>query len=102
MPYVRHGTNAYELEMLVEAGLSPMEAIVACTSGAAAAIDFPEVGSVRSGKFADLVLVDADPLADIRALQRPEHIKAVIKGGRFVKGAPAAALAAQPAARMTA
>ncbi len=97
MPYVRHGTTAYELEMLVEAGLTPMEAIVACTGGAAEAIDFQDVGAVKTGRFADLVFVDADPLADIRVLNQPEHIRAVIKGGKFIKGDPAASATAAPA-----
>ena len=82
MPYVRHGGNAYELEMLVEAGLTPMEAIGAATGTAAKAIGFTDVGTVEPGKFADLVLVDGDPLADIRCLQDLNRIKAVIKDGK--------------------
>ncbi len=84
MPYVTHGGNAYELEMLVEAGLSPREALVAATSGAADGIAFPEVGRVESGKFADLVWVDGDPLSDVRVLQQIERIGLVIKGGEIV------------------
>jgi len=84
MPFVFHGTNAYELEMLVEAGLTPMEAIVAATSGAAAALDFTDVGMVAAGKFADLVCVDGDPLEDIRILQDLRRIPMVIKDGRIV------------------
>jgi imidazolonepropionase-like amidohydrolase len=84
MPYVRHGTNAYELEMLVEAGLTPMEAIVAATGAAAEAIDFPEVGTVAPGKFADLVFVNGDPLTDIKMLQDLSRIPLVIKGGEIV------------------
>ncbi|MGQ0550567.1 MAG: amidohydrolase family protein [Armatimonadota bacterium] len=84
MPFVYHGTNAYELEMLVEAGLTPMEAVVAATGGAAEAIDFTDVGSIASGKFADLVVVDGDPLEDIRILQDLARIPLVIKDGRIV------------------
>jgi imidazolonepropionase-like amidohydrolase len=84
MPFVRHGTNAYELEMLVEAGLTPMDAIVSATSGAAAAIDFNDVGTIAAGKFADLVLVDGDPLADITILQDLARVPLVIKGGHLV------------------
>ena len=84
MPYVRHGGNAYELEMLVEAGLSPSEALFAATGGAADGIAFPDVGRVAPGKFADLVLVDGDPLADVRVLRDLKRIALVIKGGQIV------------------
>lgn len=84
MPYVFHGTNAYELEMLVEAGLTPMEAVVAATGGAAEAIDFTDVGTVAPGKLADLVCVEGDPLEDIKILQDLKRIRLVIKDGRIV------------------
>ncbi len=83
MPYVTHGGNAYELEMLVESGLTPTEALVAATSGAAAGIAFPEVGSVAPEHFADLVWVDGDPLSDVRILQQIDRIGLVIKGGEI-------------------
>lgn len=81
VPYCRHGSNAYEMEMLVEAGLTSMEAIVASTGGSAEAIGIPEVGTVEPGNWADLVLVDGDPLQDIRCLQDLNRIQAVIKEG---------------------
>ena len=84
MPYVRHGENAYELEMLVEAGLSTREALVAATRGAAEGIGFPDVGRIEPGRYADLVFIDGDPLTDIRVLQAPERITLVIKGGEIV------------------
>lgn len=84
MPYVRHGTNAYELEMLVEAGLTPGEAIVAATKSAAEGIGIPDLGTVEAGKLGDLVLVDGDPLQDIRCLQDLNRIAVVIKEGRIV------------------
>jgi imidazolonepropionase-like amidohydrolase len=84
MPFVYHGANAYELEMLVEAGLQPMEALVAATGGAAEAIDFKDVGVVAPGKLADLVVVDGDPLEDVSLLQDLARIPLVIKDGRVV------------------
>ncbi len=84
MPFVYHGTNAYELEMLVEAGLTPIEAIVAATRAAADAIDFKDVGTVAPGRFADLVCVDGDPLDDIKILQDLSRVHLVIKDGRIV------------------
>ena len=84
MPYIRHGSNAYELEMLVEVGLSPMEAIQSATSVSAAAIDFEDIGVVAEGKYMDLVIVDGNPLEDITILQNVENIPLVIKGGDIV------------------
>jgi imidazolonepropionase-like amidohydrolase len=84
MQFVFHGTNAYELEMLVEAGLTPEEALHAATGAAAQALDLNDVGTVAAGKLADLVCVDGDPMADIRILQDLQRIPVVIKDGRVV------------------
>lgn len=84
MPYVTHGTNAYELELLVEAGLSPTEALVAATSGAAEGIGFTEVGRIEAGCYADFVLVDGDPLSNVHVLQERDRIALVIKDGDIV------------------
>ncbi|MBI5877261.1 MAG: amidohydrolase family protein [Chloroflexi bacterium] len=82
---VAHGQNAAEMELLVKAGLSPMEAIVAGTALSAECVDMADtVGTIEAGKFADFVFVDGDPLQDIRLLQRHECIKTVIKGGEVV------------------
>jgi len=83
MPFVRHGTNAFELALLVEAGLTPAEAIIAATSNAAAGLGFDDVGKVAPGKFADLIFVDGDPLSDIGILQDLKRIPLVMKGGKI-------------------
>jgi imidazolonepropionase-like amidohydrolase len=85
MPGVTHGHGgAYEIAELVKAGLSPMDALVAATSAAARCLDFDkEVGSVETGKLADFVLVDGDPLADVAILQDLRRVPVVIKGGRI-------------------
>jgi Tol biopolymer transport system component/imidazolonepropionase-like amidohydrolase len=71
-----------ELEEFVAAGLSPAEAVRAATSSAARIIGVErDLGSIEVGKLADLVILDADPLADIRNTRR---ITAVIQGGRVV------------------
>ena len=71
-----------ELELLVEAGLSPLEAIVAATSRPAAFLGLTEeLGTVEAGKRADLVLLDGDPLADIANTRR---IAAVVVGGSLL------------------
>jgi len=71
-----------ELQEFVAAGLTPAEAIRAATSSAARIIGVSnDLGSVEPGKLADLVILDADPLADIRNTRR---ISAVLQGGRVV------------------
>jgi imidazolonepropionase-like amidohydrolase len=85
MPLVMHGGNAKEFEYMVEYGLTPMEAIVAGTRNAAENLRLlDQVGTVEVGKLADLVVVDGDPLADIRVLQNQSCIKLVIKEGTVV------------------
>ena len=78
-----HPANARELECLVEAGLSPMQALQAATGLAAECLGWEhELGTVEAGRLADLVAVDGDPLRDIAVLQRPECVKLVWKGGK--------------------
>jgi len=72
-----------EIEMLVEAGLTPLTAIKAATFDAACVLtrsDNPDYGSVRAGKVADLVLLNADPTADIRNLHR---VYKVMRAGQW-------------------
>lgn len=71
-----------ELELLVEGGIDPLDAIRIATLNAAVFLGrADEVGSVAEGKLADLVLLSADPLADISHLQ---EIDTVIQGGQVV------------------
>lgn len=92
MPYVIHGNNAWELELLMEAGLSTTEALVSATSAAADALDFPDVGRVAPDCYADLVFVAGDPLADITVLQDRSRIALVMKGGAVIDDRRAAAV----------
>jgi imidazolonepropionase-like amidohydrolase len=72
----------HELELLVRAGLTPMEALQAATRNPARYLGMADsLGTVEAGKLADLVILDADPLADIRNTRR---IHAVIANGRVV------------------
>ena len=84
MPHVRHGDNAFELEMLVEAGMTPLQALKSATSIAAGVIDFPDVGAIEPGRYMDLVVVDGDPFADVTLLQDHAKIPVVVKGGDIV------------------
>ena len=82
-----HGRNAREIEFLVRAGLSPMQAIKAATGTAARVLGKEgTVGSLTPGAFADLLVADADPLEDVRTLGNPEHIRLVVQEGRAVAG----------------
>ena len=71
-----------ELRNLQEAGLSPMEVIVAATREAAIALGMADaLGTIQRGKLADVVIVDRDPCIDLRHLREIAH---VIKGGTLV------------------
>jgi imidazolonepropionase-like amidohydrolase len=70
----------HELQLLVESGLSPEQALRAATLTAAEALGKDkDLGSVEPGKLADMLIVEADPLADIRNASK---IQLVIKGGK--------------------
>lgn len=79
-----HGHNAVELRLLVENGMTPMEAIVASTSAAARLLEMDaDLGTLAPGKYADLLLIDGDPLCDIAILDQPERIQLVMQGGKI-------------------
>jgi imidazolonepropionase-like amidohydrolase len=85
------GDNAIELVRMVDGGLSPLEGVRAATFGSATALGLSsEVGTVTVGAVADLLVVDGDPLADVRMLCDPERIWMVIQGGKVVAGDPRA------------
>jgi imidazolonepropionase-like amidohydrolase len=82
-----------ELALLVEAGLSPKAALQAATRNPARMLGrTADLGTIESGKLADLVLLDADPLADIGNITR---IHAVILNGRVLDRAALDALLAE-------
>jgi imidazolonepropionase-like amidohydrolase len=86
------GTNALELVRMVEGGLSAPEGIRAATRGSAQALGLDDVGSLEPGDAADLVVVDGDPLADVRVLMERERTWLVVKDGRPVAGRGLAAV----------
>ncbi len=83
------GDNMLELELLVENGMSPMEAIEASTRRAAECMRLErQLGTLEPGKQADLLVVDGDPLADISVLCRRERLAMIMQGGRTVVPSP--------------
>jgi imidazolonepropionase-like amidohydrolase len=79
-----HGKNAHEFVLMVEwGGLTPMQSIVAGTSSAATLLGWDhDVGTLAAGKWADVVAVPGDPLANIHALEKPVF---VMKNGVIYK-----------------
>ena len=83
-----HGENARELVLMVEAGLSASDGIVAATSTAARVCGLEdEIGTVEVGKRADLLVVDGDPLGDVGIIADRSRIWLVLKDGEPVAGA---------------
>ena len=79
-----HGTNADEFPLMVQAGFTPEQAIVAATITASEHVGMDEqVGTITAGKFADIIAVDGDPLAGIEELL---DVDFVMKRGKVFKG----------------
>jgi imidazolonepropionase-like amidohydrolase len=79
-----HGLVGGQFKIMVQYGMTPLEAIQAATRNAAEALTREkDVGAIAVGRYADIIAVDGDPLADVREL---ESVDAVVKGGVLVKG----------------
>jgi imidazolonepropionase-like amidohydrolase len=84
-PLLKMGTNAMELELLIKhCGFEPMDVLVAATRNGAKACGLEnETGTIEKGKLADIILVDGDPLRDVKVLQDKSKIKMVMKEGKI-------------------
>jgi imidazolonepropionase-like amidohydrolase len=81
-----HGDNAWEVQLMVEAGMTPMQSLVATTATAAQCIGLGDlVGTIEPGKLADLVVVDGDPLADPGLLRDHGRFALIMKDGAVHK-----------------
>ena len=86
-----YGTSGKQFAFMVKYGMTPMQAIQAATSNAADLLGHAnELGSIKAGKYADLIAVSGDPLKDISLLERVEF---VMKDGKVYKSGGAAACA---------
>lgn len=78
-----HGENAWEIELMVQYGMSPQAALQAATINAAHLLGMAEqIGELAPGKLADIIAVQGDPLADIRAVR---NVVFVMKGGKIYR-----------------
>ncbi|MBB3221888.1 amidohydrolase family protein [Pseudoduganella umbonata] len=94
-PFNPNGRNARDLELFVEHfGYSPEEVLSAATLLGGELMGMgDELGQVKPGFLADLLLVDGDPVADVRVLQDRKRLRAIMKDGRFHKDPALAGLA---------
>ncbi|MDI9336340.1 MAG: amidohydrolase family protein [Gammaproteobacteria bacterium] len=88
--FIPHGNNARDLEFFVKyLGMTPTEAIRSCTEYGGQVMGRPqELGLIKPGYWADLLLVDGDPLANLGILHQPKRILAVMKAGKWAKHFP--------------
>jgi imidazolonepropionase-like amidohydrolase len=79
-----HGLNAMQLPYMVKYGMTPMQAIQSATLGAADLMGWRDsVGSLAPGRYADIIAVEGDALADLRSFMK---VSFVMKGGTIYKG----------------
>ena len=84
-PFNRHGENAMELEYMVDLGCSNRDALHSATGSAADLMRRSDLGRLADGKMADVLVVEGNPLADIKIASRKENHRVVIKRGIVAK-----------------
>jgi imidazolonepropionase-like amidohydrolase len=82
---MRHGRNLEELKLMCDVGMSPMDAIKASTQIAAECLEIEnKVGTLKSGKQADMIIVNKNPLKDISILSDKKNFKQIIQKGKLL------------------
>ncbi len=81
-PLNQPGLNALELELMVKAGMTPLQALSASTSVAAHVCDRPLVGTLAKGMLADIIVIQGNVALDVTILQNKANILRVIKDGK--------------------
>lgn len=81
----KHGTNLRELELMVECGMTPIDAIVASTKTAAECMGYTDLGLVKEDYVADFIFSKENPLENIGALKDNDNIQVVAKAGTVYK-----------------
>ncbi len=85
-PYNFHGENLNELPLMVDAGMTPMQAIVATTRMGAELLRMADkIGTLEPGKLADIVVMEGNPVEDIALFKDPKNIVHVMKDGAVVR-----------------
>jgi imidazolonepropionase-like amidohydrolase len=88
-PLNYHGENGLEIACMQQAGLSSMECLVAATLSAAKALGRDtQIGSIEEGKLADLLVLDSNPMDDLKRLGDKKTIRAVFRDGQLVARQP--------------
>lgn len=82
---IPHGHNLEELSHLVDIGMSPEEALESGTVKAAEFLGKDDLGVIRSGKTADMILVNENPLDNIKCLSDKDNVLCVVQDGKIVK-----------------
>jgi imidazolonepropionase-like amidohydrolase len=83
-PYNYHGDNAYEFFLMVKHGMKEMDALISCTKRSAEALGMSDkMGTLEKGKWADVLVVEGNPLEDIQVLVKKKNIKLVMKEGKI-------------------
>lgn len=81
-PLLRHGENGIELELMVEAGMTPSEVLISATRTNSELLGLDDrLGTLEEGKIADMVLVDGNPMGDMTVFQENDRLQ-VFKSGR--------------------
>jgi len=81
-PFNPHGENARELALMVQAGMTPIDALIAATGHAADLLGLTSHGRLKAGARADLLVVDGNPADDIRAVADRTNHRLVVKNGQ--------------------